>query len=175
MKFNYLIPYSDIENLSIDDLLGIIKETKGLKLSSAILENFVFYDDKPILTGNGVYIFKESEKSIYVGSCSARNFIERIPAHFDVRRKGWFNSMLKKEVMIENNIIRKEVTTDQIVDKARIALKNYEVIMINFEEYDKDQILNLEDLLRIGLKPNNGFKRKIFKSTDMNVLDYKRK
>ena len=86
--YNYLINYEDIDNGTINDLINQVNNNPGIPLDQLTLKELVFYQGKEIRTGNGVYIFKENSQIIYVGKCSARNFIERVPAHLDIRHNG---------------------------------------------------------------------------------------
>jgi hypothetical protein len=105
MMTQYIIEY---EGQSVIELIKKINELNGLALSELKVMDLVFdrVTGNPIRTGNGVYIFKNSIQTFYIGNCVARNFVERIPAHFDIRHNGWFNSLLK--AIIKNNKIEKK-------------------------------------------------------------------
>ncbi len=100
------------------DLKEILKDNRvvngeiiyeaGSVVSELTLKDFLFrkgddgytYEPCP----NGVYLFFEKEDSketecLYVGKCSSRSFIERIPSHFDAREKAWFHSFLKAHLV----------------------------------------------------------------------------
>jgi hypothetical protein len=44
---------------------------------------------------NGLYFFFGGEPLClqYVGKCTSRSFVERIPSHFDQREDAWFNTL----------------------------------------------------------------------------------
>ncbi|MEP6262759.1 MAG: hypothetical protein ABJ092_14380 [Gillisia sp.] len=150
-----------------------IKSTSGIKLSELKVKDLVFQNGMPIMTGNGVYIFKENDIPIYVGNCVARNFVERIPAHFDVRHYGWFNSLLVTLIRRTYNRKIKEDKTDvNLSQSAELAFENLELVLINFSKYDKSAINRLEDYLKITLIPLNGFKHKKLKQNEIMVRDY---
>ena len=167
MKDNYLLNINNLKDLTIEQVTEKLTITSGIKLKDCNLADLVFFEGKPIYSGNGVYLFKENNEFIYVGNCVARNFIERIPAHFDVRKIGWFNSLLV-------NIIKKEYNTSEKTDEllvkaAKHAFENYSLILINFEDYSKDSINKLETTLRIILKPYNTFKNKKLDNANIEI------
>ncbi len=178
----YLLNYNDIKNLKISDIKKKIDTIEGLPLSECKISNLVFYNNKPILTGNGVYIFKNIQGYKYVGKCSSRSFTERIPAHFDIRNTGWFNNFLKRLVNIKlfnlyrekiknwekETFIGKNNSTELIIEQASNILDikpntenlNYHLILINFETNNntKKAVNDLEYILRNQLNPLNKFK-----------------
>jgi len=124
------------------------------KTSELKVKDLVFQNDLPIMTGNGVYIFKENGIPLYVGNCVARNFVERIPAHFDIRRNGWFNSLLVTLIRRTFNRKSKEdKTSANLSQSAKLAFENLDLVLINFSQYDKSAMNRLEDYLKICLKP----------------------
>src|SRR5690606_6695075 len=109
----------------------------------------------------------------YVGNCVARNFVERIPAHFDVRHSGWFNSLLVTLIRRTYNRKFKEDKTDaNLSQSAELAFENLDLVLINFSQYDKSAMNRLEDYLKICLKPLNGFKHKKLNQNEITVRDY---
>ncbi|MCW2119971.1 hypothetical protein [Flavobacterium sp. 7A] len=134
-------------------------------MSDIKIKDLVFnrVDGKPIRTGCGVYIFKNSERTYYIGNCVARNFIERIPAHFDIRHVGWFNSLLKAIIKNKNILIKDMISSEinyELENSAQFAFDNLNLILMNFPTYSKDQINNLEKLLAEKLIPiNKRFRR----------------
>lgn len=160
MKNDYLLNVNDLKDLTITQVTNKLKATSGIKLKNCTIADLVFFEETPIYSGNGVYIFKENEDFIYVGNCVARNFIERIPAHFDVRAGGWFNSLLVN--IIKKKYNRQDKTDELLVTAAKHAFENYSLILINYAntDYLKESIDKLETTLRIVLKPYNTFKGK---------------
>ena len=168
--------YYEIEEILDHNPVSIcnwIKSTSGINLSELKVKDLVFQNGLPIMTGNGVYIFKENNIPLYVGNCISRNFVERIPAHFDVRSNGWFNSLLVTLIRRTYNRKSKEDKTDtNLSQSAKLAFENLDLVLINFSKYDKSAIKKLEDYLRITLKPLNGFKHKKLNRTNIPVRDY---
>ena len=174
MKSEYLINFKTIENYSIGQLVTLLTETEGIKITDCLISDLVFYEGDPIYSGNGVYVFKSADIFIYVGCCVARNFVERIPAHFDLRESGWFNSLLQ-------NIINKkgwERTNDSLAEAGKIAMDSYSLILINFPLGNHLQNISdikaLETLLRRVLNPYNSFKKQITIDSSPILVEYLR-
>lgn len=159
----YIIHY---KKQPLEELVNAINLLKGLPLSEMTVKDLVFdrLNGLPIRTGNGVYIFKNLERTYYIGNCVARNFVERVPAHFDIRHNGWFNSLLKA-IIKYNNIQKEEIDqndyNNHLEFSARFAFDNLNLILINFSDYNKNEINNLENLLATKLKPINTRFRKL--------------
>ncbi len=164
MRSEYLINYENatITDIDIDSLIIEIKSILGIPLKDLKVSDLVFYDNEDIKSGNGVYIFKSEEKIYYVGNCYARNFVERIPAHFDIRHNGWFNSLLK--AIIKDKYGKVKLTPENeylLSESAKFAFENLSLIIINFKIWNKDNINKLESVLGKTLKPINNRFRKI--------------
>ncbi len=167
---DYIIDIEEILEKNEEEISNLfLKEIKGIKISDLKVKDLVFCSNNtPIRTGNGVYIFKYKDTAIYVGNCVARNFVERIPAHFDIRHNGWFNSMLRS--ILKNN--NKEASDENLEKEALYAFNNFELILINFPKYNKEAMNKLEVYLRIVLDPINGFKHKKLEYANTIVKDY---
>lgn len=142
---SYLITYND--NKTIDEFVDEINSIEGLPIKDLKVMDLVYYKGEPIRSGIGVYIFKSKEKCYYVGNCVARCFAERIPAHFDLRKVGWFNSLLKH--IIRGELIEKQITNESLHQAAKFAFENISLVLINFEYIEdyplqKFKINNLE-------------------------------
>lgn len=106
------------------------------------------------------YFYDDKEKRFaYVGKCSHRTFAERIPSHFDMRAGGWFNSMIKCIINKGGEKIKKNGGEDddkRIIEQAKKCFENFSISLISFDKSDEDEkIVQLENLLRIELKPYN--------------------
>lgn len=158
---NYLINYS---NKSIDDLIKEVNITDGIPLKDLKIRDLTYYQGQPIRSGIGVYIFKSETRCYYVGNCVARCFAERIPSHFDLRKVGWFNSLLKH--IINKELLENEITDEGLHRAAEFVFENLSLVLINFEydenyECQKIKINNLERIMGDALKPHNTRFRKI--------------
>jgi hypothetical protein len=159
---NYLITYDDAK--SIQQFVDEIKIIEGIPLKDLKVKDLLYYNGEPIRSGIGVYIFKSKDKCYYVGNCVARCFAERIPAHFDLRKVGWFNTLLK--TIIKNKFQDKEITDDSLHIAAKFAFENLSLVLVNFEycpnySDQKKRINNLEKHLGEALKSYNKNFRKI--------------
>lgn len=170
-KYIYIVKeLLDLNSSSIKEWGNSIE---GIKLSDLKVKDLVFHNGLPIRSGNGVYIFKEENLPIYVGNCVSRNFVERIPGHFNIRHNGWFNSLLV--TLIRGQYRRKHIddkTDDNLTNTAKLAFENLDLVLINFPKYNKPAINKLEDFLRITLDPLNRFKHKKLTSKDITVGNY---
>lgn len=177
MNSDYLIQFKEIKCLSISELTELLLQKKGLPVSDLKVAQLSFYKGTPIYSGNGVYLFKTEDRVMYVGNCTARNFVERIPGHFDLRAGGWFNSLLKAVVKKKYN---ETVSDTTLIKAATEAIDTFELILINFsnaEFYpngikDKKTVNQLENLLRITLQPLNTFKHKKVPKNINTVKEY---
>lgn len=149
----YLIHYEEIER---ENIIKIISTLNGLPLSEMKMTDLIFYREKPILRGCGVYVFKHKNIPIYVGSCVSRSFIERVPSHLDIRKVGWFNSLLKIIIKLKMIECEGEYCDEHLVNAAEFALKEVSIILINFKTYEqREAITRLEDYLIRELKTKN--------------------
>jgi hypothetical protein len=160
MESRYLLQFDEISNKTIDELVQVLTQAQGLKVKDCKIDDLIFYQGEPIYSGNGVYIFKSVKRFYYVGSCVARNFVERIPAHFDLRESGWFNSLLDN-IRKQNGEPRTNLLLTQA---AKHAMENCSLVLINFSFGDHvrniSNIKSLEALLRRVLHPYNYLKQR---------------
>ncbi|CEM63370.1 hypothetical protein [Treponema phagedenis] len=121
MKF---INYEDVKKLTRQDLIKEIK-AKANKISEIKLGDFLFTDDGSFAPTHGVYLFlNENKEVLYVGKNSARSYIERIPAHFDVRFAAWMNSFFMdyikaKNINITPNLIRNMYNSSEVQNQIK--------------------------------------------------------
>ncbi len=142
----YCLNFENIKNKKLREIKIILNNLDNyIRLSELKVKDLVFLKDKPIKTGNGVYVFRNEKDIVYVGKCSGRSFIERISSHFDIREEAWMNSLLKFKRQKEN----KKCSLAKI---AKSVFNQYFVLMINFEnpENNKDYCAKLETCL-IGI------------------------
>jgi hypothetical protein len=174
------IQYDEIQSRSIKDLPDYFRK----KLSDRSVRSFfeikiselIFDNDELVLNGVGVYlIFKGSNNSFdYVGKSSSRQFIERIPAHFDPRLQGWFNNYLKASIKQSKDLSDKEKQDLLIKKISDIFSKkgNYKLCLIRVPVECSEIIGGLETILRTVLKPLNKANSKIEEDKSLaEVLD----
>lgn len=153
----YCLNFENIKNKKLREIKIILNNPDNyIRLSELKVKDLVFLKDNPIKTGNGVYVFYNGKNIVYVGKCSGRSFIERIPSHFDIREKAWFNTLLKKLKT------QKENKKCSLVKVAKNVFNQYSVQIINFKnpKNNKDYCIKLESCLRGILIPELNSKKK---------------
>lgn len=90
----YLIEFSEHLHLNLEQFIDVIENTEGIKLSELKVKDLTYYNEQIIYPGHGIYIFKTSENILLIGKARTMSFTERIPKHFDIRPKAWFNRLL---------------------------------------------------------------------------------
>lgn len=156
MQHRYLLQYHEISHLSVEGLISLRHQTPGLPCSTMKVSDFIFCDGAPIHSGCGVYVFKEKDAIFYVGKSSRRSFVERIPAHFDLRHGVWFNTVLQYVAVHCTNTDKTSLTGIQ--EAGRYAMDHLSVILINFradDYWNTNRIDILENLLLMTAKPKN--------------------
>jgi hypothetical protein len=90
----FFLAYEGYAQLTPASFKQVIEATPTKALSEITIGELCSMSDYP----NGLYfIFGGNPRQLqYVGKCTSRSFIERIPAHFDQREHAWFNSLPKK-------------------------------------------------------------------------------
>lgn len=190
-QVEYVINYNTIKDKTVDEVVKILSETEGIKLIDCRIVDLVFIHgdmQKPIDSGLGVYIFKTKERVFYVGSCTSRNFLERIPPHVDIRSSAWMNRLVKNMVKEEKSQLNVEqhdhekkkqkgitYANESLLEASRKAFNECSLVMINFEGNFDGKNLEPEQYFNIvavswalekyllsedGLKPINKSKRR---------------
>lgn len=92
---------------------------------------------------NGLYFFfNQDERPLqYVGKCTSRSFVERIPAHFDQREDAWFNTVPRK--LVE----QRQMTYQRALEEAL----TFEVVLLGINE--ADLAADLERIFRHTYQP----------------------
>jgi hypothetical protein len=90
----FFLAYEDYAEFTLASFREVIESTPAKVLSEVTLGELCSMSDHP----NGLYfIFGGNPRELqYVGKCTSRSFIERIPAHLDQRDRAWFNTLPKK-------------------------------------------------------------------------------
>jgi hypothetical protein len=91
---------------------------------------------------NGLYfIFGGTPRQLqYIGKCTSRSFIERIPSHFDQREHAWFNTLPKK--LMKNG---------QCYSAALRESLDFEIVLFGIR--DREVACMLERVFRYSYKP----------------------
>lgn len=85
---------STLQNIQIASLAAHCSELSRKRLSKVTLADLALLPH----SFGGVYLFYSKKACLYIGKCSRRAFVDRIPAHFDLRESAWMNSFPKKLV-----------------------------------------------------------------------------
>jgi len=134
----FILNFKDIE----DKTLKEFKESYNKEEYKIILNELKLYQ---LIThpGIGVYIFYENNKVMYIGRNSSKCFIERIPAHFDIRKKGWFNQLLYYYCEYTYKKNRNEITVENLKNASDYIIEHYSLQLISFEvNYNNNKNFN---------------------------------
>ncbi len=158
--------YKDkIEEKSLGKVISMMKNVSA-PLSTLKIQDLIFNANHFLFPGNGVYIFYDKAGvPLYVGKCSSRSFVERIPAHFDLREEAWFNSFLKEYKNARHS------TDTNYKKSAKQIFKDCSMSLLNIPN-PKSKIINkMESLLRATAHPElNPTKRKIDSQKELKNL-----
>ncbi len=96
------------------------------------------------MASNGIYIFYRTEGVLphvmYVGKCTSRSFLERIPSHLESREECWFNTLTNRAMTWNDAINTREAASD-------FCLAHLSVAIIPIDCGDRDR----EKTSRVGL------------------------
>lgn len=151
---DYLIEYTNIENKSIQNFIDLLNNTKGKKLKDLKVQDLSYHNGQPIWPGEGVYLFRNDKRVMYVGKASSMSFTERIAKHFDFRSFAWMNRLLK--LISERELKHKKQNHDNLKIASKYAFENLNIVLLNFEK--RERINRTERLLRSCTEPLNKFK-----------------
>ena len=115
----------------------------GVPLNRITLRDLAVHNQG--LPSNGLYIFYRVDGPMpivmYVGKCTSRSFLERVPAHLESREVCWFNTLTKRAKTLHNG--EDPLTFEQASDH---CLDNLAVAIIPMECGDRDR----EKTSRVG-------------------------
>lgn len=141
-----MIIYPDLGTITCSDLSSRISANKKRISDIKILELVLDAEDNTHKEVNGCYIFMNEKAAEYVGKCSSRCFVERVPSHFDPRESGWFNNYIKKAA----NYIYGNASNDNLRKVLVSSKEKYLSIVAISPTYD---ISRIEKVLRFILTP----------------------
>jgi len=134
-----LITYQKLQEVRLGDLKSQITAA-----SRSLSDMTVFDIIESSGSGHGVYVFSRDEEIFYVGKSSSRSFIERIPAHFDTREDGWFNTLTKQ--------LRNKEYSTSLEQASEYAKSNLSLTLIEISR-DQEECKKVEKFLRLYLRP----------------------
>ena len=120
----HLVSFETAKGLTWDGVLSYVKHEMAVPLSSLTLNDLAIYP------GIGLYFFYNMKGDLmYVGKCTSRSFLERVPSHFDCRKHAQFATVVKR-LEADNS------QTDDISEISRKALTDLKLFLVNFT-YDE--------------------------------------
>lgn len=163
----HFIEYENLESRSIRDVLKTINGIDGIKLSDLRVKDLSYQNGQVVIPGQGVYLFREGKKVVYVGKVSSNSFTERIAKHFDVRNGAWFNRLLQ---LINWYSLPQQLDCEYYIDASKYAFQHLNLVMINFKS--RERINRTESLMRACYRPLNKFKRERHIDLDTLLKEY---
>lgn len=120
----HVISFKTAKGLTWEVVLSYVKPEMATTLSSLTMNDLAIYP------GIGLYFYYNMRDELqYVGKCTSRSFIERVPSHFDCRKHAQFATVTKR-LGAENS------QNDDISEISRKALKDLKLFLVNFT-YDE--------------------------------------
>ena len=120
----HVISFETAKGLTREGVLSYVKPEMAKPLVSLTMKDLAIYP------GIGLYLFYNMRDELqYVGKCTSRSFIERVPSHFDCRKHAQFATVAKR-LGAENS------QTDDISEISRKALNDLKLFLVNFT-YDE--------------------------------------
>ena len=136
------------------NLIEQIRSQSGKRLNAVHLKDFILEEPSDCNLHHGIYILKEASEIRYVGKASSRPFIERVPAHLDVRGNSWMNTMLR--------YLAGDKKPDHFIVESLYAIENFELLFVVFknDECTRENISAVERFLIDNTNCLNKKKRK---------------
>ena len=141
-KFN--LNFKEFQNTELCKLFDVISKN-GKLLREVTLNDFIFENNIEIYPGKGCYFFILNNQIVYVGKCSSRTFISRIPGHLGIYENDWFNTLVKHKNLANLPIIKSNMTLQQ---KSRTCLNNLKLVILNFDNDNTNKINEFENICR---------------------------
>ena len=118
------ISFESARGLTWEEVLDYVNPQLAVPISVLTLNDLAIYP------GIGLYFFYNMMGDLqYVGKCTSRSFIERVPSHFDCRKHAQFATVVKR-MGGENS------QSDDITVFSHKALNDLKLFLVNFT-YDE--------------------------------------
>lgn len=146
-------PHISIDNYfdsDLHELLHIIKKN-GKPLNEFKLQDFLFDGDVGIYPGKGCYFFIFENEIIYVGKCSSKTFVGRVPGHLGTYEKDWFNTLVTHknlDYIFNDKKNRESFKNQSLTEVSHFAFNNFSLVLLNFPEDYTNKIAVFESALR---------------------------
>ncbi len=149
----FFLAYEHYADRTVSQFKEEIEKTKTKYLHDVTISELCSMPDHP----NGLYfIFGDNPSELkYIGKCTGRSFIERIPSHFDQREDSWFGTLPKR--------VRKE---GHSYHEAVEECLNFKIVLFGVQ--DKDITCRLERIFIHSYRPTLN-KVKKFKEVNLNT------
>ena len=116
----HVVSFDTANSLDAVELEKILKPENALPLSE------IKFKDLAIYPGIGIYIIYDlSDKPCYIGKCTSRSFIERVPSHFDCRKHAYLATILRRLGSLDHN-------GDDISEITLRAIDSFKILLVNF-------------------------------------------
>jgi len=159
-----VIDYSEIENKTLREVIGIIGKSKRLELKDVKFLDSI-PSPKSFLYYTGVYIFYRNDECLSVNRPVNNNVRQQLPLGFDDKFLSWVNILIKK--------INKELKLT-LFESCDIVLPEISLILMNFpKEFFISELYNrvifIEQALRQYLKPKFNYTQPPYFAENLKV------
>lgn len=165
---DYKFDFEDLSKKRLRVIKQQILNSNKIKINDLTLRHLIYFQNNPILFGNGVYLFFNNQKCIYVGKCSSRTFIQRIPAHLEMRDIP--KDPNKKEIRLDSCLQLLKYKKGLNHKDAINCLLKCEIFLINFTNINdlNNYCYKLEKICKYLFNPLNELSKNI-----INILNDK--
>jgi len=134
----FFYSYEEFSHCTVAEFKDTLLKTSTKCVSRVTIFDLCSMSEYP----NGLYFFYSTNPKVlqYVGKCTSRSFIERVPSHFDQRENAWFNTLPKK--LAKQGIPYKQALSD--------ALK-FNVVLLGIRQKEVSE--RLESVFRNTYRP----------------------
>lgn len=119
-KMKHIVSFQTAKGLKPDFLMRYVKPEYAISMSSLTMKDLAIYP------GIGLYFFYDLNNRLqYVGKCTSRSFIERVPSHFDCRKHAQFATLVKR-------MGAEDFKNDDVSEITHKAISELKLFLINF-------------------------------------------
>lgn len=150
---SFFLPYESHAQQTLSEFEAALHDVRSKVLADVTIGDLCAMSEHP----NGLYFFFDGEprKLQYVGKCTSRSFVERVPAHFDQREDAWFNTLPTK--LTKNGKTYSEALSEAL---------RFQVVLLGIRE--ADSAMELERVFRHSYRPTLNTPKKL-KPFDANA------
>lgn len=123
-NMKHMVSFQTAKGLKNDFLMRYVKPEHAIPMSELTLKDLAVYP------GIGLYFFYDLANRLqYVGKCTSRSFIERVPSHFDCRKHAQFATLVKR-------LGAEDCKSDDVSEISHKAISELKLFLVNFT-YDE--------------------------------------